>query len=139
MNNEIKHLSPEHIMQKIRSEIYELRTGRSEIKRSEMEKFKNKPFYHIADFYTFDGKEFIEYLYIGVLKREADQDGLNSHLKNISNNTVTKEEILKSICNSEEGKVKKTKILGLNNSCNNRDINKILTGIKLLELKGSNE
>ncbi len=136
MSNEIKHLSAEHIMQKIKSEIYELRTGRSEMKSSEIEKFKNKSFYHITDFYTFDGKEFIEYLYMGVLKREADQDGLNSHLKSMSNNDVTKEEILKSICNSAEGQIKKTKILGLNNSCSNRDINKILIGIKL---KGSNE
>ncbi len=139
MSNKVKDLSVEDIMQKIKSEIYERRIGRSKIKSSEMEKFKNKPFYHVTDFYTFEGKEFIEYSYIGVLKREAEQDGLNSHLKKMSNNAATKEEVLKSICNSEEGKIKKTKILGLNNSCNNRDINKILTGIKLLELKGSNE
>lgn len=139
MSNEVKDLSVEHIMQKIKSEIYERQIGRSKMKSSEIEKFKNKSFYHVTDFYAFEGKEFIEYLYMGVLKREADQDGLESHLKNMSNNAVTKEEILKFICNSEEGQIKKTKILGLNNSCNNRDINKILTGIKFLKLKGSNE
>ena len=60
--------------------------------------------FKMEDFCKYDGIEFIENIYLGLLKREADEDGKNWYLNELNNKIKTKEQIIKTILFSDEGK-----------------------------------
>ena len=76
--------------------------------------FEPKRRYKITDFTAYSDEAFIHNLYKGVLKRDADPEGLKSYLKLLRSGEHSKIEILVDIRFSEEGRSKNVKIVGVN-------------------------
>ena len=117
-------LSMEEIIQKIKEEV-------NKRKNDVFKNFSNKnifnevnaldngiePFiqhdvYEYSDFTKYYDVEFIKNCYKGLLKREADIDGLSNYLKLLRSGEKSKSEIISLIRFSKEGREKNVKLLG---------------------------
>lgn len=107
IETKIQQLSVNEIMKKIKNEV-----KLTEV-LSEENSFMKKKLYHVDDFYKYDDIEFIRWIYIGLLKREPDTKGMESHLSTLRKENQTKENILKSIYYSEEALAFNVNVLGL--------------------------
>ena len=74
--------------------------------------FVLKSVYEYADFTIYHDIEFIQNLYIALLKRQADDDGLDYYLSLLRSGEKTKTEIISLIRTSKEAKQKNVKLLG---------------------------
>ena len=74
--------------------------------------FTLKEIYEINDFLIYDNEEFINNMYLAILKRPVDDAGLSHHLNLLYSGERTKLEILLSIRYSAEGKLYNVNILG---------------------------
>ncbi|HHO42031.1 MAG TPA: DUF4214 domain-containing protein [Epsilonproteobacteria bacterium] len=77
------------------------------------DKFRQKDVYIIEDFNRYFDTEFIRNLYLGLLRREPEEAGLEEHVTQLRSGARTKTEILLAIRYSKEGRQKAVKILGL--------------------------
>jgi len=75
--------------------------------------FRKTNVYLVSDFTKYYDKEFIEKIYLGVLKREVDKPSLNHYLELLLSGKRSKTEILATIRFSKEGKTKNVEILGI--------------------------
>jgi len=75
-------------------------------------RFQIKDVYEYRDFYKFDDRELIEYIYIALLKREVDEEALNSRLERIRTGKISKMELITAVRASREGRVQNIKLLG---------------------------
>jgi 2-polyprenyl-3-methyl-5-hydroxy-6-metoxy-1,4-benzoquinol methylase len=131
----IKNLSVEEIMQKIKQEVKkrteqnypdetskilkshienscEIAFAKVNIIDNKEEPFIQKEVYEYADFTKYHDVEFIKNCYRGLLKREADMVGLEYYLKLLRNGEKNKSEIISILRYSKEGKAKNVKLLG---------------------------
>jgi len=74
--------------------------------------FEHKEIYEYSDFTKYNDIEFIQYIYKGLLLREADSEGLNHYLSLLRSGKKSKSEIISLIRFSQEGKEKNIKLLG---------------------------
>jgi len=75
--------------------------------------FEPKSHYEITDFTAYSNETFIHNLYKGILKREADPEGLKSYINLLHSGEHSKIEILVAIRFSKEGRFKNVKIVGV--------------------------
>ncbi len=75
--------------------------------------FVVKECYDIDDFLQYYDINFIENLYLGILGREPDEQGMQNNLKLLHSGKLTRTEILLSFYLSEEGKANSVTINGL--------------------------
>jgi O-antigen chain-terminating methyltransferase len=117
----IKNLSVEEIMQKIKEEVEKRKNNientnfsqnsgikkeyESIIHKKEM-LFRQKDIYEYSDFTIYHDIEFIQNVYRGLLKREADNEGLNHYLELLRSGAKSKSEIISLIRYSKEVKIK---------------------------------
>ena len=73
--------------------------------------FELKESYTYDDFTKYDGEEFVKNVYLGILKREVDANGLRTHLRLLESGENTKIEIITLLRDSEEGKAANITIL----------------------------
>lgn len=65
--------------------------------------FEVKECYYYVDFTQYDDEEFVRNVYIGILKREADNDGLNYYLELLKSGKLSKSEIIANMKSCDEG------------------------------------
>ena len=99
--------SIQDIMKKIESELKKDKSNRVIAYND----FKEKS-YKYSDFTQYNDIEFIKKIFIEVLKRTVDQQGLNYYLQLLKNRERTKEEIITEIRYTKEGKQIGVKIKG---------------------------
>ena len=138
IESNIKNLSVEKIMQKIKEEVAKRKNSLTQGERQPkpavsqsteqvmmnlchehinvvdigVEIFQQKEVYEYADFTKYHDVEFIRNCYRGLLKREADTAGLNHYLFKLRSGQLSKSEIVSILRYSKEGKVKNVKLLG---------------------------
>jgi len=130
MVEKIADLSVEEIMAKIKIEIekrkkqYQQQNTQTISTRLYFQKeYKNiihkrdaafvfKDIYEYPDFTKYHDKEFVVYVYRALLRREADQNGLEYYLNLLRTGQKSKTEIISIIRYSKEGKETNTKLLG---------------------------
>lgn len=81
---------------------------KKELKRLKIEtpfKFKIKAHYNYDDFLQYEDEEFIRNVYLGLLKREVDSVGLETHLDLLRSGKMTKKDIVSSLHRCEEGRI----------------------------------
>jgi len=102
LKREIDEIKVENIMDNIKSKI----NGNpvEEASNISIDFYYETYSFKMEDFCKYDGIEFIENIYLGLLKREADEDGKNWYLNELNNKIKTKEQIIKTILFSDEGK-----------------------------------
>jgi 2-polyprenyl-3-methyl-5-hydroxy-6-metoxy-1,4-benzoquinol methylase len=133
----IKNLSVEEIMQKIKQEVqkrkqkiistdipmdsthysdninsYEVEFTKLNVVDSSTESFEQKEVYEYADFSKYHDVEFIKNCYRGLLKREAESVGLEHYLHLLRSGEKNKSEIISILRYSKEGRAKNVKLLG---------------------------
>lgn len=126
----IKKLSVEEIMQKIKEEVERRKhqtqqqdTYTNSVELEFKKEYKNiihkkdttfnfKDVYEYPDFTKYHDIDFIVYLYKALLKREPDQSGLEHYLNLLRSGQKSKTEIVSLIRYSKEGKEKDVKLLG---------------------------
>jgi len=132
----IKNLSVEEIMQKIKQEVEKRKQINNTSARecqmvathqhtncdiefsylnvvdNTIEPFVQKEQYEYADFSKYHDVEFIKNCYRGLLKREADNAGLHHYLNLLRSGEKSKSEIISILHYSKEGKNKNIKLLG---------------------------
>jgi len=102
------------IAQKIQNELNENSQSRyKDILKPIFNEFKTKDVYVIDDFTKFYDEEFIDNLFLGILKRLPDKDGRELYLKALRNEKLSKEDVLCLIRYSQEGISNNVNILGL--------------------------
>jgi Domain of unknown function (DUF4214) len=69
--------------------------------------------YHIDDLLKYDDQEFVWNVYLALLKREPDEEGLQGHLRELRNGRANKIDVLGRVRYSPEGKRKNVPIDGL--------------------------
>ena len=69
--------------------------------------------YHIRDFLKYYDENFVMNAYLGILKRQPDEEGLEYFLANIRSGRMTKAEVLGRLRYANEGRGKKVRIKGL--------------------------
>ena len=115
----IKNLSVEEIMQKIKDEVNKIKNIENKdlnIKNINIinqagQVFIKKDIYEYHDFTKYHDKEFIQNIYKALLKRDADESGLNQYLHLLRSGQRTKNEIITSLRFSKEGKIHNIKLL----------------------------
>ncbi len=131
----IKNLSVEEIMNKIKQEVqknkqvnipalkpqvettcgesnYNAQFSSLDVVDSVVEHFVQKDIYEYSDFSKYHDVEFIKNCYRGLLRREADSDGLEYYLNLLRSGAKNKSEIISILHYSKEGRVKNVKLLG---------------------------
>ena len=131
----IKNLSVEDIMQKIKEEVQkqkeqnapvetstiitaqrekacEVEFAKLHVLESLIEPFLQKEIYEYADFSKYHDVEFIKNCYRELLKREADSAGLEHYLQLLRSGEKNKSEIISILHYSKEGRAKNVKLLG---------------------------
>jgi len=116
----IKDLSVEEIMKKIQEEVKK-KDNNSLLKNKSMmqtifpkndNSFSIKEVYEYNDFTKYHDVEFVQNLYKGLLKREADKEGLEYYLNLLRSGEKSKNEIISLFRYSKEGKNKNVQLLG---------------------------
>jgi SAM-dependent methyltransferase len=74
---------------------------------------RNDDHYHVNDFLKFHDRDFVRHAYRAILKREADEKGLQQHLRTLKTGAFNKIDILSSLRNSKEGVQSGVRIDGL--------------------------
>jgi len=116
----IKDLSVEEIVKKIQEEVKKKDSNRLLKNKSMMQtiipkddnSFNIKDIYEYSDFTKYHDVEFIQNLYKGLLKREADKDGLEYYLNLLRSGERSKNEIVSLLRYSKEGKNNNVQLLG---------------------------
>lgn len=102
------------IAQKIHTELKENKILRyKDIVQPVFDEFKTKDVYIVEDFTKFYDEEFIENVFLGILKRFPDTNGKEVYLKALRNDELSKENILCLVRYSQEGISNDVNILGL--------------------------
>ena len=128
----IQSLSVEEIMQKIKEEV-DKRKQKVDLHKNHLSIAKEKvvldktysnyikevnntiiqkDVYEYSDFTRYHDMDFIKNIYRGILKREADSEGLKYYLALLRSGEKSKSEIISIVRYSKEGKEKKVKLLG---------------------------
>lgn len=129
----IQNLSVEEIMQKIKDEVEKRKNSHAQAEEDDSvsidvdfefkyeykniinkkdKNFKSKDIYEYCDFTKYHDVEFIQNIYKGILKREADTQGLNHYLELLRSGKKSKSEIISTLRYSKEGQNKKVNLLG---------------------------
>jgi O-antigen chain-terminating methyltransferase len=123
----IDNLSVEELIEKIKVEVekrkatpfIELKTPITMVKKVDIiEKNENvfqiKEVYEYSDFTKFHDVRFIENIFRGLLKRDADKEGLEHYLNILRSGEKSKSEIISIIRFSAEGRSNNVSLLGFN-------------------------
>ena len=78
--------------------------------------FVLKECYDVDDFLQYYDIDFLENIYLGILGREPDEQGMQDNLRLLHSGKFTRTEILFSFYQSEEGKANNVMINGLENN-----------------------
>ncbi len=108
LNFSFEYLKKNHEMQN-----HEMQNHEMQNHEMQNESFSIKEIYEVNDFNKYHDIQFIKNVYIGLLKRDADENGLNYYLDKLRRGINSKTEILCDIRYSDEGRKNNVKVLGL--------------------------
>jgi hypothetical protein len=81
--------------------------------QAEAAQHKSARRYHIDQLLKYDDQEFVWNVYLALLKREPDEEGLQRHLRELRSGRANKIDVLGRVRYSAEGKRKNVRIDGL--------------------------
>lgn len=109
--NSSPSLNVEEIMDAIRQEVDKRKL---EIYENNKKRFIEQHLFDIDDFCQNEDEEFICNAYLGILNREVEETALRDRLKELTDGTKTKEDLLFEILSSEEAEKNRINILRIN-------------------------